>query len=296
MIQFIKIIAERNSATINELNSILKLTDTTSSDKFIFRINITSSFINSVHYPYLIIRKIPKTKYSLAELENKGMFNKDIYNYLETGIKSGLSFLIIGKGAAGKTFLLNALIDEIPFDKSGLVIQEAEELFTKVHPDLMFQKVRYIRGDSKIQYTLKDLSINGLLLDLDYYIIGEIKGDEAIDFVNASYTGHSCLATIHGGNCEEGTNKLVHYMKYCSDMKRSELLEMLTSIDSLIFLKDFKICEVTEIKDFDYNTERLNYNNVFKFDFKDNKYIKLNESCKKVKDKINYANYKAANF
>lgn len=70
---------------------------------------------------------------------------------------------------------MNALIEHIPHDKSGLVIQENEELFSNTHPDLMFQHIVSAHGEGKIKYDLKDLSRNGLLVDLDYFIIGEIR-------------------------------------------------------------------------------------------------------------------------
>ena len=60
------------------------------------------------------------------------------------------------------------------------VIQENEELFSNKHPDLMFQHVVTSRRQNEIQFDLKDLARNGLLTDLDYFIIGEIKGGEAL--------------------------------------------------------------------------------------------------------------------
>ena len=60
------------------------------------------------------------------------------------------------------------------------VIQENEELFSNKHPDLMFQHVVTSRRQNEIQFDLKDLARNGLLTDLDYFVIGEIKGGEAL--------------------------------------------------------------------------------------------------------------------
>ena len=85
-----------------------------------------------------------------------------------------------GKGGAGKTILINTLLDLIPYNNSGLVIQENEELFSNKHPDLMFQHVVTSRRQNEIQFDLKDLARNGLLTDLDYFVIGEIKGGEAL--------------------------------------------------------------------------------------------------------------------
>lgn len=294
--KFVEIIAIRNGGTLSEINAIQKLTDKTSSSKFIFRINISNKFVNSVSYPYLVIRKIPKFKKSLEQLKNENMINNEISEYLKNGVKAGLSMLFIGKGASGKTTLINALIDEIPFDKSGLVIQESEELFTKIHPDMMFQRIRDSKNESKIRYTLKDLAINGLLTDLDYFLIGEIKGEEAMDMINAIYTGHTGMSSLHGNSPREGMHKLIHYMKYskfAQDMKSNDLLRMLSAIDTVIYMKDYKTVDITEIAGFN-DKEGLMYNDVFKYEIKNNKgyFKKVGESCEKIKKKIEYQKFK----
>lgn len=79
---------------------------------------------------------------------------------------------------------MNTLIEEIPHDKSGLFIQENEELFTLPvkdggHPEIMFEHIVSNKGEGKVKYTLGALTQTGLLQDLDYIGIGEIKGDEA---------------------------------------------------------------------------------------------------------------------
>lgn len=295
---YINFIATKNKAILSEINAIQIITDKTSSKDFILRINICSEFINTVDYPYLVIRKLPKKKKDLKQLNKLNMFNNEIQNYLTEGIENDLSMLVVGKGASGKTTLLNALIDMIPFYKSGLVIQEAEELFSDIHPDIMFQKVKYAKGESKIQYTLKDLSINGLLTDLDYFIIGEIKGDEAIDMINAIYTGHVGLSSVHGSSAEEGTNKIIHYMKYSSDMKEEMMLQMVSYLDTIIFMKDFKTAEIVEIEGFDNENKRLLFNKVFEYQIKEvngelvGTFVKLNDSCEKVKNKMLYSKFR----
>ncbi|MBB6716650.1 ATPase, T2SS/T4P/T4SS family [Clostridium gasigenes] len=295
--KYINYIAIKNNSILSEINAIQKFTDKESSKDFILRINISSEFINSNGLPCLIIRKIPKNKYDISDLRKLGMFNEEIENYLQEAMSSGLSIFSTGKGASGKTTLINALMDEIPDDKACLVIQEAEELFTGKHPDMIFQKVKFAKGDGNIEYTLRDLSINGLLMDLDYFIIGEIKGAEAYDMANAIYTGHAGIASVHGNSAEEAVNKIVHYMKYVSDMKKGELLEMLSNIDIIIFMKDFKIMEIAEVSGFNYEMQTLEFNRVFQYEItkKNNGYIGefklINSSCEKIEKKKLYSKY-----
>ena len=128
-----------------------------------------------------------------------------------------------------------------------MVIQENEELFSQMHPDIMFQHIVSNRGEGKIEYSLQDLARNGLLTDLDYFIIGEIKGAEALYFLNAAYTGHRCWASIHSMSSFEAFNKLADYIKYDSDYKRGDILDMLSGIEYIIYLENFKVKELTQV-------------------------------------------------
>ena len=174
-----------------------------------------------------------------------------------------------GKGASGKTTLLNALIDEIPKDKSGLVIQENEELFSHKHPDLMFQHIVTNKGESKVNYSLKELTINALLVDLDYIIIGEIKGGEALYFLNAAFTGHLGLCTLHGNSATHALDKLADYVKYESDYSKQEIIKMLSCVKTVVFMKNFGVNQIAEIDGWDEVNERLNMNVVYQAKPKD---------------------------
>lgn len=261
--RFVNVVAVKNKTNVAEINAIQNFTDKTSNNKFILRFNIATEYVNSVSTPYLHIRKIPKIKYTMDKLIEFGMLTREQAEFLINKAKNGDGIIFTGKGASGKTTLMNVLLEEIPHNKSGLVIQENEELFSNEHPDLMFQKVRTSRGEGKIQYTLKDLSINGLLTDLDYFIIGEIKGAEALYFLNAAYTGHRCWASVHGVNSTQAIDKLVDYMKYESDYSKEDLMKMLRSLDTVVFMKDFKAQEITEIVGYDETKKELIYNKVF---------------------------------
>lgn len=245
--QFVEFVAAKNQVSISRAHAMQSFTDKTSNKDYILRFNISQSIINSVDSPYIHIRKIPKEKAGLKELEELGMLRREHSDYLKKQIKKGY-ILIAGKGASGKTTLLNALLDEIPRDKSVLVIQENEELFSKVHPDMMFQHIMEQKGESKVRYGLKELSINALLIDLDYIVIGEIKGGEALYFLNAAYTGHLGLATIHGQDGEAALYKLADYVKYEADYSQEEIKKMLGCISTVCFMKDYKLETISEVQ------------------------------------------------
>ena len=261
---FIKYVAVKNKINISDINAIQTFTDKESNPDYIMRFTVITEFLTSHGLPYLHIRKIAKNKITMDKLLEAKMFDEDIMNYLKDKAANAGGILFTGKGASGKTTVMNALLDCIPFNKSGLVIQENEELFSDVHPELMFEHIVTNRGESKVQYTLQDLARTGLLTDLDYFVIGEIKGGEALYMLNASYTGHKCWASVHGINSTEAMNKLADYVKYSSDYSKEEALQMLSNINVIVFMKDFKVNEISEVVGWDDKEKKLEYKTVYR--------------------------------
>lgn len=255
-------VAAKNKTSISDIHALSTFTDKNSNSKFILRFNISTEFVNSVNVPYLHIRKIPKEKYTLEQLQMLGMMSEETLRYLKEQVKNSSGILIAGKGASGKTTLLNALLDCIPEEKSGLVIQENEELFSKTHPDLMFQHVVQPQGEGRVSYHLKELARNGLLTDLDYFVIGEIKGGEALYFLNACYTGHQCLATVHGKDSVQALDKLADYVKYESDYRKEDVLKMLSGMHCIVFMEQFRIQEISEVTGFCPEKQQLLYQRI----------------------------------
>lgn len=259
-IQFVNLLAVRNKKSLSDVNAITYFTDT-GNKSFILRFNICTQIVSSNKIPILTIRKIPKEKYSLQELINKGMLDYDVANYLINKAKYAGGILFTGKGASGKTTLLNTLLEYIDENESAVVIQESDELFisSKIDNegneipsrDIAFLHTVTCGSEGKTEYTMPELTRNGLRMDLDYYIIGEIKGDEAEGFSMASYTGHKCWATVHGMNSYEGINKLADYIKQSTGYEFEDCLKKLIGMEVVIFMKEFKVCEITEISGYD---------------------------------------------
>lgn len=260
--RFVEYVAIRNKVNISDINAVQTFTDKHSNPKFILRFNICTPYVNSVPNSYLHIRKVSKVKRGMEYLISAGMMDLATASYLIEKAKTARGILFTGKGASGKTTLMNELLEYIPENRSGLAIQENEELFSDTHPDLMFQHIVMNRGEGKIQYSLQDLARNGLLLDLDYFIIGEIKGGEALYFLNAAYTGHQCWASVHGVSSTEAIDKLADYVKYESDYSKADVVRMLKTLEVVAFMDDFKVKEISEIVGFDETTHRLIYKRV----------------------------------
>ena len=200
----------------------------------------------------------------MKDLMRYQMLDQNTAVYLIDKAKNASGILFTGKGGSGKTSLMNTLLEYIPYDKSALVIQENEELHTDTHPDIMFQKTVTARGKDELNFDLKDLAINGLLADLDYFIIGEIKGGEALYAMNAMITGHKCWASCHGSNPSKAMYKLADYIKYEADYSKEDCLKMLEELDIIVFMKDFKVYEIAEVTGWSDAKKDLTYHTIYK--------------------------------
>lgn len=230
-------------------------TDTESNDKYILRNNIVLSGITS-GYPTYHIRKIPKQKYSIEDLISFGVLDKTVANYLIWAAREARGIVFTGKGSSGKTTIMNTLLEYTSSNAAGLVIQESEELFSN-KPEMTFQHI--IPG-----YDLKELAKNGLLMDVEYFIIGEVKGEEAMYFINACDTGNKAWCSVHSPSSVEAINKLADYVMYASKYSHSEALYMLKELQVIVFLKNFKVAEISEVIGWDYEKKELLYRTVFK--------------------------------
>ncbi|WP_027438717.1 ATPase, T2SS/T4P/T4SS family [Lachnospira multipara] len=262
--RFIESVTTRNKVNISNVNAIRRFTDNDTDGDSILRFTLVTPYLTTNENYELIIRKVPKNFPELEDLseDDPGMLSPQIANYLKERLRNG-SMLICGANSSGKTTILNALKEKIPTDKSVLVLQQAEELTTKNHPDMIFLHSVEGNGESDTRYDLKDLSIAGLTMDIDYFIIGETKGAEAAYLLNASYTGHICATTIHAYSSQSALDKLVDYVKYTSDYSKKELMAMLSNFKTVIFMKDYKVEEISEVNGFNEEISKMDYTKVF---------------------------------
>lgn len=254
--RFINTLALRYRANIYS-SAITVRTDTMSNPGYILRINITTPEINSSGSYYLHMRKIRKTKLPMEELIQKQCAPREVMDYLRYKINTS-SVIFCGKGGSGKTTFMNTLIDEISYNQSGLVIQESEELYSTNHPDFMFQHIT--SGESGLKpYTLQDEATNGLLTDLDYFIIGEIKGGEALYFLNAAATGHKCVCSVHAPDTLSAIDKLADYVMYESKYSKEQAMRMLKEMKVIVYMEKFKVKEISEITGWNNDKKELEY-------------------------------------
>ncbi|MGN0401891.1 MAG: ATPase, T2SS/T4P/T4SS family [Acetatifactor sp.] len=259
--QFIDYIATKNQVNISNLNAIQRFTDKESHPDFILRFTISMPLVNTGSEPYLCIRKVPKSFPQIKELIEQEMLSRDTAEVLVRRFREG-STLICGGNSSGKTTLLNALKETLPDDCAVLVAQQADELTTMFHPDMMFLHSLPGTGEQQVSYDLEHISIAGLTMDVDFFIIGEVKGREAMYLLNAAYTGQICAATIHAPSADRAPDKLVDYCLGVSRYSRDELMKMLDCFKTLIFMEHYKVKEIFECRGWDGDSRNLIYRRI----------------------------------
>jgi pilus assembly protein CpaF len=181
--------------------------------------------------------------------------------YILDKVRKGASIIFTGTMASGKTTAMNTFIDFVRHDKRGLVIQENDELFSNSHPLFMFQTIR-ASVDGTETYDLRYLATFGLLMDLDYFIVGETKGREAEQFVEAVYTNTICWESIHAVSARDALQR--HAALATSDKfsYKEQLRKLAQGIDLVVYLDHFVIEQITEIKGWDDANETVIYEDV----------------------------------
>lgn len=282
---FVTRLLERNKVNLGTANAIQTFTDAEQED-FILRLAVISGLLIVGGSPCVVIRKIPKNKYSLQELEQMGMFSEQSsqqddgekimdpyisvehlqFDLLLHRMIRGKGILFTGKGASGKTTLMNACLEKIPETDSVMICQENAELFDLNHPDLIAAHVMINGGDSKVSYNLGDLTRVALLVDLDRVIVGEVKeGSEAAGLSKASMTGHKCWTSVHGESCEMAVEKMADYISQATGYGNREALKQLLGFEYVVHLRDFRVDEVVWIADFDHEKGKLVLEKVYPF-------------------------------
>ena len=259
--QFIDYVATKNQVNISNLNAIQRFTDTESHPAFILRFTISMPLVNTYSEPYLCIRKVPKDFPMMKELIEREMLDRDTAELLIKRFRQG-STLICGGNSSGKTTLLNALKETLPDNMAILITQQADELTTRFHPDTMFLHSLPGSGENQVHYDLKHISIAGLTMDVDFFIIGEVKGEEALYLLNAAYTGQLCAATIHAPSADRAPDKLVDYAMYESRYSRDELMRMMECFKTMIFMEHYKVKEIFHCKGWNREKKELEFERI----------------------------------
>jgi pilus assembly protein CpaF len=162
----------------------------------------------AVDGPYLTIRKFLKNKMTIDEIISLGSLTPHMAEFLQACVSARLNILISGGTSSGKTTMLNILSGLIPGNERIVTIEDAVELqLRQRHVVRMETKPAGVDGSGEI--LTRDLVRNSLRMRPDRIIVGEVRGGEALDMLQAMNTGHSgCLTTLHANSPRDAIARL----------------------------------------------------------------------------------------
>ncbi len=185
--------------------------------------------------PCLTIRKFAKQKLQAQDLINFGALNQGMVKFLETAVNNHMNILISGGTGSGKTTLLNVLSNFIPSSERIITVEDAAEL-KLTQPHLVSLEARPANLEGKGAIPIRDLVKNCLRMRPDRIVVGECRGGETLDMLQAMNTGHDgSLTTAHANTPRDMIARLeVMVMMSGLDLPVSAIREMVASAIHLI--------------------------------------------------------------
>ncbi len=211
--------------------------------------------------PTITIRKFEKGRLSIDQLIEYGSITQNMADLIRACVISKLNVIISGGTGSGKTTLLNVISGFIPENERIVTIEDAAEL--QLQQDHVVRlETKPIDSEGKHQVTIRDLVRNALRMRPDRIVVGEVRGGEALDMLQAMNTGHDgSLTTLHANTPRDALSRL-ETMSLMSgmDLPLKVIREQIASAVDLIVqqtrLKDGsrKITSITEVSGMEGNT------------------------------------------
>ena len=152
----------------------------------------------------ITIRKFPKRAITLEELLERESFSAEVAEFLEKAVKAKYNIFVSGSTGSGKTTLLNVLSDFIPKNERIITIEDTAELQIRNVANLVRLEARNSVVEGCKEITIRDLLRASLRMRPDRLIIGEVRGAETVDMIQAFNTGHQgSLSTGHGNSTKD---------------------------------------------------------------------------------------------
>ena len=183
----------------------------------------------------MTIRKFADQKLTTDDLINFGSMTKDMALFLKEAVKARQNILVSGGTGSGKTTLLNILSQFIPEGERLVTVEDSAELKLS-HRNIVRLEARPANVEGKGRITIRDLVINCLRMRPDRIIVGECRGAEALDMLQAMNTGHDgSLTTAHANNPRDALNRLENMVMMAGyDLPSSAIREQISSAIDLI--------------------------------------------------------------
>lgn len=199
------------------------------------RVNAVAAPV-AINGPAVTIRRFSKAIISLERLVALGALPAWYAQLLSFAVRARQGIAVAGGTGSGKTTLLNALSCEIGRDERIITIEDSAELRFSSHRDVVRLEAREASIEGTGAITIRDLVKNALRMRPDRIIVGEVRGEECIDMLQAMNTGHDgSLTTLHAGTAEEAILRLVLMARFGMDLPAHLIEEQIaTALDCIV--------------------------------------------------------------
>ena len=169
--------------------------------------------------PVLTIRKFTQRVMTLEAMVRAGSLDGNMKRLMEWAVRSRKSIAVSGGTGSGKTTLLNALSCVLPLEERIITIEDSAELRFLEHPHVVRLEARPRNAEGTGEVTIRDLVINALRMRPDRIVVGECRGPEAIDMLQAMNTGHDgSMTTLHANSVQDAVSRLTTMVRYAVDL------------------------------------------------------------------------------
>ncbi len=243
--------------------------------------------------PTLTIRKFSKTPMTIEKLIKYGSITQEIADKLELLVKAKYNIFISGGTGSGKTTFLNALSNYIPKDERVITIEDSAELQITGVENLVSLETRNANASGAGQITIRDLIKSSLRMRPERIVVGEVRGGEALDMLQAMNTGHDgSLSTGHANSTEDMLSRLeTMVLQGAAGLPLEAIRQQIASaVDIIIHLsrlrdksrKTMEICEVVG-----YEDGKIILNPLYVFEEDENSTLeKVSGSLNRTKNKM----------
>lgn len=220
--------------------------------------------------PKLSIRRFQTEHFDIRNLVRSGSMSPGMAEFLRAAVHARVSVMFSGGTGAGKTTLLDAVSVAIPRDERIVTIEDSAELVLQ-HPHVVRMETRPANSEGTGEYTQRDLVRNALRMRPDRILVGEVRGAEALDMLQAMNTGHEgSLTTVHANDTRDALARLEMMVAMAGfelpiDVVRQYIANGLGLIVHLARLKGGvrRVTRITEVTGFEEDSYKLN--DVFEF-------------------------------
>ncbi len=221
--------------------------------------------------PYVSIRKFSRTKIDLAQLVEFGALTPSVARVLQIAGRARLNVIISGGTGSGKTTLLNALSNFIDLAERVVTVEDAAELQLQ-QPHVVRLETRPASLEGKGEITQRDLVRNALRMRPDRIIIGEVRGGEAFDMLQAMNTGHDgSMSTIHANTTRDALTRIENMVQMGNMGLPSKAIrtQIVGAVDLIVQVErqrdgSRRVTQVTEVCGMEADVVALN--DVFQFE------------------------------